>query len=144
MSNKTDRKRRMLLQGAAIGTVAAGAPLTAGAAVQPVLDKLQRGEFPTPDFDSFLGESVSLKGADGLRHRATIAEVENLSYECSMHRRPSFVKDCATVVRLEVADVEAFDDQVYQMSHPQLGKHPVMFSVVPDKKGDLALEAVFN
>lgn len=144
MTKKTDKQRRLLLQSAAVGSVAAGAPLVSSASAKPLLDKIQRDEFPTPDFESFLGETVQLKGDTGVHHKATIVEVENLSYECAVHRRPGFLKECATVLRLNVDNIEDFDDQVYQLSHAKLGKHQLMFTVVPNAKGNFGLEAVFN
>ena len=61
----------MLLQGAALGGVAAGTPAMANAAVSPLLDKLQRDEFPLPEFAEVIGEQFSVKGADGSRASAT-------------------------------------------------------------------------
>ena len=144
MTNKFEKQRRSFLQGSVLAGAAAGASLPVGASLQPVFDKVQKAEFPMPDFKAVAGESVSIRSADGQSYRAKLVEVQEMNFQCQHHQRPAYLRDCSVVARFEVSSIESFSDDVYQLSHDKLGKMDVLFSVVPDTTGKLALEAVFN
>ena len=137
-------ERRSLLKGAVIGGAAASVPMSVSAALKPIADQLERSEFPLPDFASVVGESVSVKCAAGVSHSAKITEVSELHANSNTHVRPAHLRSCATVVRFNVADSQAFDNEVYRIAHPQLGSMELLLSVVPDAKGVMGLEAIFN
>ena len=137
-------ERRSLLKSAAIGGVAVSLPISVSAALKPVVDGLERAEFPMPDFNSVKGDSVAIRSVLGDRHQAEVIEVSEMPFACQAHTRPAHLRSCAKVVRFKVADAGLFENEVYQLSHPQLGKMDLLLSVVPNANGELGLEAVFN
>ena len=137
-------ERRSLLKGVVATGAAASLPLSVSAALKPILDEVQKAEFPMPDFVSAVGDTVSIRCTAGISHTAEIAEVAELPFNCASHTRPGYLRGCASVVRFRVTEIEAFGNEVYRLAHPQLGKMDVLLSVVPDARGELGLEAVFN
>lgn len=139
-----NNNRRTFLQGAALTGVAAVTPISASTAIQTITDKLERAEFALPDFSAFVGDSVSIKTADGLIVDAIIAEVSDMQCESKQHKRPAYLRACAKVVRFKVAEGKQFVNDVHQVEHAQLGKMDLLLSAVPNADGVIALEAVFN
>ena len=144
MKDKNVNQRRSFLQGVALGGAAVSLPMSVSAALKPIADQVERSEFPMPDFASVVGESVLVKCAAGVSHSAKITEVSELHANCNTHVRPAHLRSCATVVRFNVVDTEAFDNEVYPVAHPQLGNMDLLLSVVPDANGVMGLEAIFN
>jgi hypothetical protein len=137
-------KRRSLLKVVAVTGAAASMPVTASATLKPIFGALHKAEFPMPDFASVVGEAVSIVCADGIALKAEIAEVQELEFNCAAHKRPNYLRSCASVVRFRVADTKPFSNDTYQLKHSKLGKMDLLLSVVPDANGELGLEAVFN
>jgi hypothetical protein len=108
------------------------------------LDQLQRSEFPLPDFDSHLNELVTIRQPDGDTLGAEIESVDDVTSECSQHRRPDYLRSCAKVVRFKVDGAEHLKSEIYQVHHSALGKMDLLLTAVPNTKGEYGLEAVFN
>lgn len=141
---KFNNERRIVLKGAAVAGIASSMPIAAGAALKPVVDGLERSEFPMPDFKSVEGDSVKLRSALGETMTAEIVEVSDMPFTCQAHVRPAHLRSCAKVVRFEVAGAADLESDLYQVSHSQLGKMELLMTSVPDAAGKVALEAVFN
>ncbi|MGH1541827.1 MAG: DUF6916 family protein [Arenicella sp.] len=142
--SKINNQRRSLLKGAALTGAAASMPLSAGAAVTPIFDKLQRDEFPLPDFASAVEDLVSIQTEDGSVLNATIESVQDMAFECAQHSRPNYLRHCAKVVRFKLANAEQLKNEVYQVKHSKLGKMDLLLSAVPDAQGTWGLEAILN
>ena len=142
--SKFKNERRSLLKGAAIGGAVASLPVSVSAALKPIADHLERADFLIPDFVSVVGETVSVTSANGIPHAAEITEVSEIHSNCSTHPRPVYVRSSAQVVRFRVADTAPFGNDVYCVSHANLGSMDLLLSVVPDARGELGLEAIFN
>ena len=95
-------------------------------------------------FQQAVGEKVTLTDAEGISHKATITEVQEMEFECAQHKRPAHLPKCANVVRFELDDAGELAGDVYRLKHSTLGKMDLLLSAVPDKTGVVGLEAVFN
>ena len=138
--------RRTVLKSAAIGgaTAAAGLSATATAALKPIADTLERNEFPTPDFESAVGDKVSITDFDGILQKAKLVEVVDLEFNSAMHTRPAHLRASSKVVRFETDNAHEFDNKMYSVKHKTLGRMDLLLSAVPDEKGVVSLEAVIN
>ena len=143
MSN-SNKERRTLLKGVAVTGAIASIPFSASAALKRVVDGIEPSGYPTPNFESVKGELVNLKTQSGVSYKAKIAEVSELSFHCQTHKRPAHLRSCTTVVRFEVANAAELESDLYQLSHSTLGKMDLLMTMVPNIKGQMALEAVFN
>ena len=144
MKDKIVQPRRSFLQGAAIAGAVVSLPLSASAALQPLLDKVQSTEFSMPDFESITGQTVSIRTAQGTTHKGVISEVQNIEFQCSTHSRPTYLRAHSKVVRFNVVDADTIVSDLHQVKMPQLGKMDMLLTVVPDADGVMGLEAVFN
>lgn len=140
----TNKQRRSFLQGGALAGVAVAMPLSAGAALKAAADGLEKTEFPLPDFATLVGESVVVSNVDGLRLKATIEEVADINYASDPVQRPGYLRPNAKVVRFSLDDDVPCENTLYQVSHAKLGRMELLLAPVPDAKGKLGLEAIFN
>lgn len=144
--NDIQVNRRLLLKGAAIGSATAAVSLSvpASAALKPLSNTLERNEFPLPDFDSAVGDKVSISDFDGIVQKAKLVEVVDLDYTNKVHRRPSHLRTSSKVLRFETANAQDFANKVYSVQHARLGSLDLLLSAVPDEDGKVSLEAIIN
>ena len=139
-----NKQRRALLQGASLGGLATAIPLASAATAKFAADALQRHEFPTPDFDSLIGDKVTVDNQDGHTVKAEVVEVIELAFDSNLHQRPGYLRPGAKLVRLEVQGDEHFQGDLCTVSHQKLGKLQLLVTQVPNKHGKIGLEVVFN
>ncbi len=139
-----NKNRRSFMQGSVIAGAAAVVPLGHSTVAQAAADKLQKMEFPLPDFAALEGDEVRIKKSDNTVVTAVIEEVSDIENQSRQHQRPAYLRDNTKVVRFNLSGAESFDNEIYQVSHEKLGKLDLLLSVVPDAKGRLGLEAIFN
>jgi len=140
----TNKKRRAFLQGVGVVSAAVSVPSTAAVMLQAVADRVQRAEFPTPDFESFSGQTVKIKLSDDSFVDAVIEEVQELSFQSKIHFRPAHVRSCAKIVRFKLGNVKSIKNDVYGISHPSLGELDLLLAAVPNSEGVYGLEAILN
>lgn len=139
-----NKHRRALLQGVSLGSLASAVPLASAATAKAAANALQRNEFPVPDFDSLLGDLVTIDNQTGHRVKAEVVEVADLAFDSNVHQRPVYLRPGAKLVRLEVQGDEQFQGDLCTVSHRKLGQLQLLLTQVPNKHGKLGLEVIFN